>query len=299
MTPTELEHKLGIRAPSPEQSIAPDWQHADQYQLAVKRDDLLHPAVSGNKWRKLKYALTNYIASDVKELVSFGGGYSNHLHALSYACSILGIRLTAIVRGDYSQQLTPMLQDIKRWGAELQFVDRQTYRQRDEAGFLSRLAQQHPKAVIVPEGGSQQAALQGVAEIIAELQQRYDYILVPVGSGGTLAGLISANSGSVIVGIAVLKGEGYLEGLVRTLLPEGGDNDEWQINHDFHFGGYAKSDLALREFCQRFAQAHNIPIEPVYSGKLFFSIRQLVEQQKFPPGSRILILHTGGLQGNR
>ena len=299
MTTFNLAEHLGIACPSPEQSVSPDWHHAGDYQLSVKRDDLLHPHISGNKWRKLKYALTNYLSDEIKELVSFGGGYSNHLHALAYACSKLNIELTAIVRGNYQNNLTPMLKDIMQWGTKVQFVDRAFYQQRYDAIFLDELRLQHPGAEIVPEGGSQQAALQGVQEVITELQHNYDYILAPVGSGGTLAGLIAAQTPAKILGIAVLKGQAYLEQLVTQLLPVNNIQDNWQIHHDYHCGGYAKRSPELIAFCESFCQAHAIPLEPVYSGKLFFAAKQLVEQQWFPAGSRILLLHTGGLQGNR
>jgi 1-aminocyclopropane-1-carboxylate deaminase len=297
--------QLEIMAPSAELIIQPDWATTHGITLVVKRDDLLHPIISGNKWRKLKYALLEAHDNKVKHIVSFGGGYSNHLHALGYCCQQLDIQLSAIVRGDYSQNPSPMLQDLKCWNANIQYVDRQTYRQRVNPTYLQTLQQQYPNALLIPEGGSQLQSLKGVAEIISELQNEYDYVLAPVASGGTLAGLVSglSHNGKLsdckILGIGVLKGEGYLEQLVTGLLAKDKHTKNWHINHNYHFGGYAKSNHELRQFCQEFYQQTKIEIEPIYSGKLFFALRDLIAKGYFEQKSRILVLHTGGLQGAR
>jgi 1-aminocyclopropane-1-carboxylate deaminase len=276
------------------------WPNNDNVKIWVKRDDLLHPIISGNKWRKLKYALLNLIEQGKNRVFSFGGGYSNHLHALAYACHHLNIHFTAIVRGDYSQNPTPMLDDIARWNTDIRYVDRKTYQLKNDADYLAQL-NNNEEVVSIPEGGSQVSATKGVAEIVSELEQEFDYIIAPVGSGGTLAGLISGvtHLKTKILGIAVLKGPNYLEQQVQDLLPTIKLSDYGEILHDYHFGGYAKSNTELKEFCQDFAEQADFQIEPVYSGKLFFAARDLVTRQIFPKGSRILLLHTGGLQGAR
>ena len=292
-------------APSIETIIQPDWAAKQDITLTVKRDDLLHPVISGNKWRKLKYALLPAIEANTKHIISFGGGFSNHLHALGYCCQQLNIQFTAIVRGDYSQNPSPMLQDLAYWNSTIQYVDRKTYQQRAESNYINTLKLQYPDALVIPEGGSQLQALQGVEEIIQELHSQYDYVLAPVASGGTLAGLIQGTTkhfkqhNCQILGIGVLKGEGYLEQLVEDLLAKNGNTKSWQINHHYHFGGYAKSNHELAQFCHDFYQQTEIEIEPVYSGKLFFALRDLIEKRYFPQKSRILALHTGGLQGAR
>ena len=291
--------------PSAETIIQPDWATNHDITLRVKRDDLLHPVISGNKWRKLKHALLPAIAAKSKHIISFGGGFSNHLHALGYCCQQLNIQFTAIIRGNYSQNPSPMLQDLMNWKATIQYVDRMTYQQRAEPGYLKLLQQQNPGALLIPEGGSQLEALQGVAEVIDELCNSYDYMLAPVASGGTLAGLIAGvgkhpkQTNCKILGLAVLKGECYLEQLVTDLLDKPEQTKNWQINHDYHFGGYAKSTHLLTQFCSDFYQQTAIEIEPVYSGKLFYALRDLIDKRYFPPKSRILALHTGGLQGAR
>lgn len=214
------------------------------------------------------------------------------------------MKFTAIVRGDYSNNLSPMLQDLINWKSTIHYVDRKTYQQRTDPDFLKQLQQQNPSVLFIPEGGTQLEALRGVAEIIAELNHAFDYIFAPVASGGTLAGLITGieqfptHRGCKIMGIAVLKGEVYLEKLVSDLL-EKDEQTNWQIDHHYHFGGYAKFNNELTQFCSDFYHQTAIEIEPVYSGKLFFALRDLIKKGYFPPKSRILALHTGGLQGAR
>ena len=296
-----LQHLLKIQSPSPILCMQTDWPGASNYQIDLKRDDLLHPIISGNKWRKLKYALLQGQQNHLKHIVSFGGGYSNHLHALGYCCGKMKLRFSAIIRGDYSANPSPMLQDLKAWGSELHYVERSIYKLRDQPEYLAKLQGQYPKATIIPEGGSQALALRGVGEIIHELTEDYDYILAPVGSGGTLAGLINQRPGNTkIIGIAVLKGKDYLENLVSDLLPAPAqDKSNWQINHHYHMGGYGKSNHELNTFCKTFGQQTAIAIEPVYSGKLLFALKDLVAKKAFPSGSKILVIHTGGLQGAR
>ncbi|WP_343034649.1 1-aminocyclopropane-1-carboxylate deaminase/D-cysteine desulfhydrase [Alteromonas ponticola] len=286
-----------IETPSPCLPFKPDWQHAEDLQIYVKRDDLIHPVVSGNKWRKLKYTLRQLPASTTR-IVSFGGGYSNHLHALGFICHQLAMPFTAIVRGDYSASLTPMLHDLMAWNSELVYVDKVEYRQRDTLAYINQLQARYPGAVIIPEGGKQPSALRGVGEIMHELAVIPDYVLVPVGSGATLAGLVGQLYGHQrAIGIAVLKGENYLESEVNQLLDRTQTN--WHIQHDFHHGGYAKCSRELAEFCRTFTREHGFAVEPVYSGKLFYAAKMLIERQYFEKGAKVLLLHTGGLQGAR
>lgn len=322
----DLETRLGI-GNSAEQILNVAWANNSNYTVRVKRDDLLHSIISGNKWRKVKYALVDIInQSDFAKpihIVSFGGGFSNHIHALAYCCYLLNqhpraIKFTAIIRGDYSNNMTPMLQDIAGWGAEIRYVDRVTYRRRTEPKFLDELRREiqtktYPKVNIIPEGGSQDSALPGFKELLGELENPYDFILCPVASGATMAGLVLAVDDkklkTKIVGIAALKGEDYLEGLVEQFLPKSLHGQQtqgvtknaipWVIEHGFHFGGYAKKDQNLVNFCDTFTKETAIQIEPVYSGKLFFALKHLLIHNYFPKKSRILVIHTGGLQGAR
>ncbi|MGS2719119.1 1-aminocyclopropane-1-carboxylate deaminase/D-cysteine desulfhydrase [Paraglaciecola aestuariivivens] len=302
MNELQLAQLLGINQPSPIHPLCPNWQGIENINLLVKRDDLLHPIISGNKWRKLKFALLQAVQQQTQHIISFGGGFSNHLHALGYCCHKLNIQFTAIVRGDYSSNLSPMLQDLVKWKTNIQYVDRQTYQERNSPAYLSQLIKHSPKACIIPEGGSQQAALKGVGEILQEITQPIDYLILPVGSGGTLAGLVANTNNPMyqLIGIGVLKGQDYLESLVQALLPNPHTTTaQWHIEHDYHFGGYGKSPEPLKQFCSDFTQNTQVPIEPVYSGKMFFAIQALIANQNFAPGSTVLALHTGGLQGAR
>lgn len=303
-TLNELEKKLEIKTPSIEQRIAPNWLRAQDYQLFVKRDDLIHPIISGNKWRKLKYQLLSVLSRKTAHadchVISFGGGYSNHIHALAYCCHQLNIRMTANIRGDYSQNLTPMLVDIEQLGCEIKFVTKSHYKRRNDDDYLNELKLTHPSAVIIPEGGSHELALPGISELVKEFNHQYDIIICPVASAGTFAGLIkNCTRASALHGIAMLKGRDYLESETMRLLPKAELASNWQIHHNFHCGGYARKTLDLVKFCQEFESDTNIPIEPVYSGKMLYALKQLVETQYFPVGAKILAIHTGGLQGKR
>lgn len=273
------------------------WPNPANIKVYVKRDDLLHPVVSGNKWRKLS-ALLGALSTLPTHIVSFGGGYSNHLHALGYVCQRLRIRFTAIVRGHYQHHLTPTLQDIAAWGGELEFVDKLVYRQRNEPAYLAALQVRFGDALIIPEGGSAPAALAGMQQLVAELPAGITHLLCPVASGATLAGLAkAAPAGCQVQGIAVLKGRDYLQQLVTELA--GPQTPSWHIEHAYHHGGYAKASPQLRQFCQTFNAHSQIPVEPVYSGKLFFALCEKITQSAFAAGSQVVALHTGGLQGAR
>ena len=302
--------KSSLTLPSPLVPFKPNWEGASKVSLFVKRDDAIHPVMSGNKWRKLSHALTNPLP---KTIVSFGGGFSNHLHALGFVCHKLGIPFNAIIRGDYSAAPTPMIQDLKSWGTRIDYVDRVTYKKRNDSAYLLHLKQQQPDAMIIPEGGSQAQALQGMKDMVDEIDIDFDFIVAPVASGATLAGIVSAlnkrNENNAtdtlhqttrnVVGVGVLKGENYLEGLVEQFLPTSLGRSNWHIDHSYHFGGYAKAPNELRTFCNDFNHAFEFDIEPVYSGKAFWAVKDMLAKGKFEDGARIVVLHTGGLQGAR
>lgn len=311
---------FNIHLPSPTTSL--DWpffgtagKSTKNVSIFCKRDDLIHPLISGNKWRKLSTTLTHLQKANCRHIVSFGGAYSNHLHALSYACMRLDIRLTAIVRGNYSQTITPTLSDMITWGTKLHFVTKIEYQKRTDDAYCQKLKSDFNADYLIPEGGSNIDCLHGVAEIMAECHiqtPNITHIVLPVASGGTLAGLISSDElpDVKLIGIGVLKGEGYLEGLVQNLivnehLPEK-KIKSWEILHAFHHGGYAKQSQDLMQFITRFNQqsrqsalASPLVIEPVYSGKCFYALDQLVKAEFFPKNSQIMIVHTGGIQGAR
>jgi len=286
-----------LQLPSPTIPFTPDWEGAERVSLSVKRDDLIHPIISGNKWRKLKHTLEQAPHS-IQGIISFGGGFSNHLHALGFVCHSLGIAFNAIIRGDYTQHPSPMIMDLMRWNVHITYVDRKTYARRHDEDYWANLTREYPDYLIVPEGGSQVSALRGVAELVTELNDDVDTIMMPVASGATLAGIVTQlQPKQKALGIGVLKGEGYLESLVSSLLPTPFTN--WAINHDYHCGGYAKIPQYLADFCASFNDVMPFSIEGVYSGKVFWALREMLAHGYFDDGERIVIVHTGGLQGAR
>ena len=273
--------------------------------VQIKRDDLIHDVVSGNKWRKLKYNLLNLKQQKYAGAITFGGSYSNHIHAFAYACKQHNIPCVGIIRGEphYANNFT--LSWARHWGMHCHFVNRLTYRRRFEANYLNELMQQFPNHLVIPEGGSNAEAIKGVAEIISELtsQTTFDTLLTPVGSGGTLAGLIAGdslqyNKKHKILGVAVLKQAEYLVHDINQLLPNNAKNhNDWQLLTQFHRGGYGKITAPDITRLKQINQQTGIIFEPVYSGKMMLALMDLIKQGFFQANERIVLLHTGGLQG--
>jgi len=273
----------------------------------MKRDDLLHPVVSGNKYRKLKYPLLHIAeaarqAGHVPSLATMGGLWSNHVHATAYAANALGYRSLALIRG-HAGMHSAMLDDCRARGMQIQFVDRVHYRMlRDNPAHRQTLMLPDPQQYWLPEGGSDPSAVQGVAELIDELPFIPDVMLVACGTAATLAGLLAGLNGrSFVMGIAVLQDGQYLNGEVSRLLQQAGypDHRNYQLYTDFHHGGYAKVSPELRECCQQFINQYQVPVEPVYTGKVVYALHRLIQSGAIHSGQSVMVLHTGGLQGAR
>jgi len=289
---------------SPLQTVHHPLLTANKVSLSIKRDDLIHPTISGNKWRKLKYNLLHAEAQGIQQLLSFGGAYSNHIHALAAAAHLFNFKAKGIIRGEAHYASNPTLSQAQAWGMQLQFVDRKTYRLKEQQDYLAQLALDHPDTYIIPEGGTNTLAIPGVEEVVSELIQQMsqpiDHLFTATGSAGTLSGLISGaikhSPNTQVHGIAVLKEAEYLKQVIPELVPNA-ESINWQLHTQFHEGGYGKVSVKLAEFCQRFTEQTRIPIEPIYTGKMLFALWQLIEQGHFAAGSNIVALHTGGLQG--
>ncbi len=265
-------------------------------ELWIKRDDLLHPIISGNKWRKLKYNLHHALAMNKSTLISMGGAYSNHLHALAYVGKVLDLKTVGLIRGEEIE--TPTLQDLKSFGMKLQFVSRSDYRLLRNYKMWNSLPNLTEHDYWLSEGGASELALQGVNELVSEIQQDYDVLCVACGTGTTLAGLIQTVPENVTVfGFAALKNAAFLNHDVAQLL--GKPRDNWQIHLNYHHGGFAKTTPELHLFIQRFEIETGVKLEPVYTGKMLYGLYDLIAKNHFPRGIRIIALHTGGLQGNR
>lgn len=285
--------------PSPLQHVSHPLLTRHGLELRIKRDDLLHPRISGNKWRKLKYVLRQAVSERAAGLLSFGGAWSNHLHALAAAGQALDLPTLGVVRGEPEYADNPTLADARHWGMTLAFVDRRQYRRRQDPDWLAALAADHPGYHLIPEGGSCALALPGVAELWQELAPA-DALILPVASGGTLAGLLSARpAATLITGYAVLKGDGWLAQTVSELYPPAARDPGWRLRLGHHGGGYAKCPADDRRQIAELASELAVPLEPVYSGKAMLGLFRDIEAGCYPAGSRLIFLHTGGLQGGR
>ncbi len=266
-----------------------------QIRLLIKRDDLIHPEISGNKWRKLKYNLIAAKEQNKDTLLTFGGAYSNHIYALAKAGEEYGFKTIGFIRGEEHVSLNPTLQSAKDWGMEFHYVNRSQYRNKSDEEFLSELKIQYPTAYIVPEGGTNEHALKGCTEMVDEIDIDFDVIACACGTGGTISGIIQGlNENQQALGIPVLKGAAFLIEEIKELT---GTNENWELNPDYHFGGYARINDELLDFIRGFYEQHQILLDPVYTGKLLFAIFDLIRKDCFTPGSTIVAIHTGGLQG--
>lgn len=298
---------LTAHPPSPLQMLEDEWLAAKKIQLWIKRDDLLRVgdehAFCGNKWRKLKYNLLEAHRQNLSTLLTFGGAYSNHLAAVAQAGQIFDFQTIGIIRGEAHELLNPTLEFCKRQGMHLHHLDRESYRHKHELAFEERLRKQFGEFYLLPEGGTNALALQGCREIVSEIGQQIDgempdFIAVSCGTGGTLAGIILELAGrSRVLGISVLKGDFLKQEVSQLLETSGKIYSNWQIQTNYHCGGYAKFTPELIEFINQFKAKYGIPLDPVYTGKLFFGLFDLIRKNFFPPGSSIVAVHTGGLQG--
>ena len=270
--------------------------------LLVKRDDRVHPVISGNKWRKLKYNLLEARRLGYSRLLTFGGAYSNHLAAVAAAGKQLGFSTLGIVRGERVLPLNPTLKYVGLCGMELKFVSRTNFRNKNRNSIIEDLKINPNAYYILPEGGSNCLALKGVVEMVDELTGQLgtapDFLCTACGTGGTLAGIVSGLRGrGMAIGIPVLRG-GFMKKEVSTFLkkcsPEAATN--YQIIDGYHFGGYAKFRPELIDFINSFYKNHHIPLDPVYTGKPAFALFDLAAKGFFPKGATVVLLHTGGLQ---
>ncbi|MEM1337921.1 MAG: pyridoxal-phosphate dependent enzyme [Bacteroidota bacterium] len=264
--------------------------------LAVKREDTIHPVISGNKYRKLKYNLSEAKKQGHHTVLSFGGAYSNHIAALAYAGKEYNFRTIGVIRGEELAQRwqdNPTLKSAEHNGMQLHFLSREDYRQKEKSTVLSQLSDQFGGFYLLPEGGTNLLAVKGCEEILTAKDAYFDIICSCVGTGGTLAGLInSAQRQQQVLGFPVLKGM-FVKDTIRNFARK----ENWDLVADFHFGGYAKINAQLVQFMNHFKEKTGIQLDPVYTGKLFFGLFQIIKRNRFKPGTRILAIHTGGLQG--
>ncbi|MEM9101535.1 MAG: pyridoxal-phosphate dependent enzyme [Pseudomonadota bacterium] len=302
-----MSFQLDYRLPSPLQILSHPLFTEKQVSVYIKRDDLIHPMISGNKWRKLKAAIESLDANNLRGIASFGGAYSNHLHALAYAGKTLDFKTLGWVRTHALDPNNATLNDCKRWGMQLQPVSRSQYRQQQEPENLKRLKESFKDYRILPEGGADASNFIGIQELVREVKEHFDFWLLPVGSGATLSALVAAlDYPAQILGISVLRGMNWrqcidkqLEQIQQCYAHKKAFACQYAILENYHFGGYAKWSRELLDFIEDFSKSYHIPCEPIYSGKALFALMDLAFNNAFPPHSKILFLHTGGLQGLR
>ncbi|WP_460617413.1 1-aminocyclopropane-1-carboxylate deaminase/D-cysteine desulfhydrase [Hymenobacter ruber] len=272
--------------------------------LLLWRDDLVNPDLPGNKARKLKYNLMAAREQGHHTLLTFGGAYSNHIAAVAAAGRLLGFRTIGLIRGDepaVGAALNPTLAQAVADGMSLHYLDRTAYRRRAEPEFIAEQLAGFGPAYVLPEGGTNELALSGCAELVAEIQQKvaFDALAVAVGTGGTLAGLLTGLAGQQhAVGVAALKNGGFLRAEIDALTQAAAGQafDNYSLQTDYHFGGYAKYSAELLAFIQQFQVRHGVLLDPIYTGKLLFGVLDLIAKGYFRRGSTVVAIHTGGQQ---
>jgi len=264
--------------------------------IYIKREDLIHPIVSGNKFRKLKYNIHQAKVENKTQLLTFGGAYSNHIAAVAYAAKENGFKSIGIIRGDEIENKineNPTLLFAQNCGMQFEFVIRERYREKSKPDFIENLKEKYDDFYLIPEGGTNELAIKGCEEILAQGDEIFNYICCAVGTGGTISGLInSLKPNQKVLGFPSLKGD-FLGDEIRKFVK----NDCWKLIHDYHFGGYGKVNGELIGFINSFLERTEIPLDPIYTGKMVFGVMDLMRANYFPDGSKILLIHTGGIQG--
>ncbi|TDS65318.1 1-aminocyclopropane-1-carboxylate deaminase/D-cysteine desulfhydrase [Myroides indicus] len=265
-------------------------------QLYVKREDLLHAEVSGNKFRKLKYNILKAKEKGYEKLLTFGGAYSNHIAATAAAGRIFDIATVGVIRGEellYNYMKNPTLFKAQQDGMVFEFVSREQYRYKTKDAFIDFLNHKYGDFYLIPEGGTNGEAIKGTEEILKEEDAVFDFICVPVGTGGTISGIINRSfENQCVLGFPALKGDFLFEDIRKFV-----NKTNWDLILDYHFGGYAKYNNELLDFINNFQTQTQIRLDPVYTGKMMYGITDLIQKGFFKKGSKILAIHTGGLQG--
>lgn len=266
-----------------------------QISLAIKREDLIHPQISGNKYRKLKYNLEAAKAQGFETLLTFGGAFSNHIAATAYAGKLHGLKTIGVIRGEELSQkwkTNPTLKLAAEQGMQFKFISREVYRDKHSEDFLDQLKSELGSFYFLPEGGSNPLAVRGCEEILTPEDAHFDFICTSVGTGGTIAGIINASTtNQEVLGFPALKGDFLKEDICNFT-----SRKNWRLQTDYHFGGYARVSAELIQFINDFKERTQISLDPIYTGKLMYGILDLVKKDYFKPKTKLLAIHTGGLQ---
>jgi D-cysteine desulfhydrase len=281
------------------QPLGSELLHIKNVAIDVLRLDLIHPVISGNKWFKLKYQIQDALQQNKKGILTFGGAWSNHLVATALAAQQAGLQSIGIIRGEQPQTLSATLQEVQAYNMQLQFISRARYS--NEAAIIPGLSAQYPDHYIIPQGGQSHLGVLGAADILQLTQiKSYSHICCATGTGTMLAGLVhAALPQQEVIGICSLKMPNDENNSLNSFVKAYAGKKRYTIFYDYHFGGYARKTDELISFMNSIYRQHELPTDFVYTGKLLFGVMQLVQSDYFQPGSRIIVVHSGGLQGNR
>ena len=278
----------GIRKEySPTVEVQDPWLKPYGIKLLIKREDLIHQEIQGNKWRKLRYNLTKALQENHHTLLTFGGAYSNHIAAAAYACWSVGLDLICVVRGEEGFKDNPTLNRAQKLDAELHFISREDYRKKNKPDFIKTLAEEFGRFYLIPEGGANPEGVKGCAEILSEVEQDFDIVCCAMGTGTTVAGLLlSLKENQRLIGFPALKGAEFLIEGVQNLIAESGINPKhqdlstinWQLSTEYNFGGFAKMKPELMAFIESFQDRTGIPLDPIYTSKMLFGIYDLINK---------------------
>jgi 1-aminocyclopropane-1-carboxylate deaminase/D-cysteine desulfhydrase-like pyridoxal-dependent ACC family enzyme len=265
-------------------------------ELYIKREDRIHSYISGNKYRKLKYNLIEAETLGFNTLLTFGGAYSNHIAAVASVGATFGFKTIGIIRGEELKDKikdNPTLRFAQSYGMQFKFVTRSDYREKASEAFIKDLKKEFGTFYLIPEGGTNTLAIKGCEEILTKRDKTFDYVCCAIGTGGTISGLInSSNPNQKVLGFPALKGAFLSKDISKFV-----NRNNWELITDYHFGGFAKITTELISFINKFKKEHHIPLDPIYTGKIIYGIIDMMYKNKFLKGTKILAIHTGGLQG--
>jgi 1-aminocyclopropane-1-carboxylate deaminase len=282
--------------PSPIQEVNHSLFYKNKIKLFVKREDLIHPEVSGNKWRKLKYNLQYAKEKGIKKIITFGGAFSNHIHATAAACKYYGLESIGIIRGEFDEN-NPTLKFAQACGMKLKFIDRSSYREKEDSEVVKEFLSKQDDYFLVPEGGSNELAYDGLRELAEEINEtHFDIIMVSAGTGGTATGILKwLNPAKELWVFSSLKSDYLHAEIIKKLDPK--KHHQLKFFSSFHYGGYGKSPESLISFINVFSTETQIPLDPIYNGKLMNGFFEMITENQLDTSKSYLWLHTGGLQG--
>lgn len=279
---------------APIHQIVDSFLEMKEVQLFVKREDLIHQYISGNKWRKLYYNIKQAKLDGSHHLATFGGAYSNHIAATAAAGKAYDFNTIGIIRGEECKELNPTLMFAKSCGMTLIYMTREDYRNKTLPNIINKYLRDYQNYYLIPEGGTNTLAVKGCEEILKNVDKSFDIIACACGTGGTISGIInSLSSNQQAIGFSALKDGCFLYEDINKYVHQ----DNWLLNLDYHFGGYAKVNATLVKFMNNFYIKHKFRLDPVYTAKMMYGLWDLIEKDYFRRGTKILAIHTGGLQG--